>query len=172
MSRGHIRDRSGPKGPAWEVRAYAGTNPETGKPRIISRTVRTGKRDAQRVLNQILTDIDKGVYGGPVATMADLFERWRQLSVADCSRRRPPPTRSSPAATSCPPSGRWPCATCAPSTSNLYASTVAGRLGHSNASTTLNVYAHFQPAADRAAAELLGRPLYPSMPASTSEAGR
>jgi hypothetical protein len=35
--------------------------------------------------------------------------------------------------------------------------TVAGRLGHSNASTTLNVYGHFQPAADRAAAEISGR---------------
>lgn len=35
--------------------------------------------------------------------------------------------------------------------------TVAGRLGHRNASTTLNVYAQFVPEADQAAAELLGR---------------
>jgi integrase len=34
--------------------------------------------------------------------------------------------------------------------------TVAGRLGHRNASTTLNVYAHFVPAADEDAADLLG----------------
>ena len=33
--------------------------------------------------------------------------------------------------------------------------TVAGRLGHRNASTTLNVYSHFLPEADRAAAEVL-----------------
>jgi len=35
--------------------------------------------------------------------------------------------------------------------------TVAGRLGHRNASTTLNVYSHFLPEADREAADLLGR---------------
>jgi integrase len=34
--------------------------------------------------------------------------------------------------------------------------TVAGRLGHRNAVTTLNVYSHFVPQADREAAEILG----------------
>jgi integrase len=33
---------------------------------------------------------------------------------------------------------------------------VAGRLGHRNPSTTLNVYAHFVPEADRDAAAALG----------------
>jgi integrase len=35
--------------------------------------------------------------------------------------------------------------------------TVAGRLGHRNASTTLNVYAHFLPERDRDAADTLGK---------------
>jgi integrase len=35
--------------------------------------------------------------------------------------------------------------------------TVAGRLGHRNPSTTLNVYSHFVPATDQEAAETLGR---------------
>lgn len=35
--------------------------------------------------------------------------------------------------------------------------TVAGRLGHRNASTTLNVYSHFLPEADRQAADALGQ---------------
>jgi integrase len=35
--------------------------------------------------------------------------------------------------------------------------TVAGRLGHRNASTTLNVYAHFVPQSDERAANLLGK---------------
>jgi integrase len=34
--------------------------------------------------------------------------------------------------------------------------TVAGRLGHANAATTLNIYGHFVPAADRAAAKRMG----------------
>lgn len=35
--------------------------------------------------------------------------------------------------------------------------TVAGRLGHRNAATTLNVYSHFVPEADRQAAEVIAR---------------
>jgi integrase len=35
--------------------------------------------------------------------------------------------------------------------------TVAGRLGHRNPSTTLNVYSHFVPESDQQAAEVLGR---------------
>jgi integrase len=37
--------------------------------------------------------------------------------------------------------------------------TDAGRLGHANASMTLNVYSHFLQASDREAADLLGRVL-------------
>ena len=37
--------------------------------------------------------------------------------------------------------------------------TVAGRLGHADASTTLKVYAHVLPQRDLAAAESLGRSL-------------
>lgn len=37
--------------------------------------------------------------------------------------------------------------------------TVAGRLGHSRVTTTLDIYAHFRPANDRLAAEALGRAL-------------
>ena len=35
--------------------------------------------------------------------------------------------------------------------------TVAGRLGHRNAATTLNVYAHFLEQTDRAAADIIGQ---------------
>ena len=34
----------------WEVRAYAGRDPATGKHRYVSRTFRGGKRDASRLL--------------------------------------------------------------------------------------------------------------------------
>ena len=36
--------------------------------------------------------------------------------------------------------------------------TVSGRLGHANAATTLNVYAHFLEASDRDAADVIGGP--------------
>ncbi len=35
--------------------------------------------------------------------------------------------------------------------------TVSGRLGHANAATTLNVYAHFLDASDRDAADTIGK---------------
>jgi integrase len=40
--------------------------------------------------------------------------------------------------------------------------TVAGRLGHRNAATTLNVYSHFLELSDRGAADLLGEIIEPS----------
>ena len=46
---------------------------------------------------------------------------------------------------------------CTSITAGVDVRTVAGRLGHRNASTTLNVYAQFVPEADQAAAELLER---------------
>ena len=40
--------------------------------------------------------------------------------------------------------------------------TVSGRLGHANAATTLNVYAHFLEASDRDAADVIGKLLGPA----------
>jgi integrase len=42
--------------------------------------------------------------------------------------------------------------------------TVSGRLGHARPATTLNVYAHFIPATDRVAADLIGGLLAPISP--------
>jgi integrase len=42
--------------------------------------------------------------------------------------------------------------------------TVSGRLGHRNAATTLNVYAHFVPETDQKAAEVLARLISPQEP--------
>jgi len=47
--------------------------------------------------------------------------------------------------------------------------TVAGRLGHRNPATTLNVYAHFVPEADQQAAEALGHLFGEAMEAAKSE---
>ena len=45
----------------------------------------------------------------------------------------------------------------APSAAGVDVRTVAGRLGHRNPSTTLNVYSHFVPETDQEAADALGR---------------
>ena len=43
-------------------------------------------------------------------------------------------------------------------TNGIDVRTVAGRLGHRNPSTTLNVYAHFVPGSDREASPSSARP--------------
>jgi integrase len=48
--------------------------------------------------------------------------------------------------------------------------TVAGRVGHANAATTLGIYGHFMPAADRAAAELWAGRRRDEAPAPSPEA--
>ena len=40
---------------AWELRVLLGADPVTNKKRYASRTVRSGKCDAQRVLNEMVT---------------------------------------------------------------------------------------------------------------------
>jgi hypothetical protein len=47
--------------------------------------------------------------------------------------------------------------------------TVSGRLGHARPATTLNVYAHFIPATDRVAADLIGGVLAPTFPVEDDE---
>ncbi len=54
--RGSIRLKRDPD--YWEVRAYAGRDPATGKHRYVSRTVRGGKRDAQRLLASLTTELE------------------------------------------------------------------------------------------------------------------
>ena len=57
MSAGHIR----PRGPgAWELKYDIGRDPKTGKRITKYKTVRGGKRDAQRELRDLLGTVDKG----------------------------------------------------------------------------------------------------------------
>jgi hypothetical protein len=56
--KGFIRRR----GDAWELRVFLGTDPVTNKMRYASRTVRTGRREAQRVLNEMVSDADHATH--------------------------------------------------------------------------------------------------------------
>jgi integrase len=68
--KGFIRQR----GDAWELRVYLGADPVTGKQRYSTRTVRAGKREAQRVLNEMITEAERGLCAAT--------QRW-----VNCSRR-------------------------------------------------------------------------------------
>ena len=64
--KGFIRQR----GDAWELRVYLGADPVTGKQRYATRTVRAGKREAQRVLNEMITEAERGLAVRSNATVA------------------------------------------------------------------------------------------------------
>jgi hypothetical protein len=42
----------------WELRAYAGRDPITARPKYVSRSFRGGKRDAGKALAQLVAEID------------------------------------------------------------------------------------------------------------------
>ena len=54
--KGSIRLKRAPD--YWEVRAFAGRDPVTGAKRYVSRSVRGGKRDAQRLLTKLSNELD------------------------------------------------------------------------------------------------------------------
>ena len=59
----------------WRVRAYAGR--EGGKVRWVSRTVAGGKRDAQRALAKLVTELESGqVAADHQLSLGELVDRW------------------------------------------------------------------------------------------------
>lgn len=80
--RGGLRERSPG---VWEVRAEVGRDPVSGKRRQISRTVRGNKRAAEKVLNALVADTDRGENQGADATFEALADRWLEQAGADLS---------------------------------------------------------------------------------------
>ena len=79
---GNLRSlRSG----VWEARIEAGRDPATGKRRQVSRTIYGTKREAQKVLNEMAVEADRGGFTGTSATFGELCERWLELATADLS---------------------------------------------------------------------------------------
>jgi integrase len=59
----------------WRVRAYAGR--QGGKVRWVSRTVTGGKRDAQRALAKLVSEVESGqVAAGHPVSLGELVDRW------------------------------------------------------------------------------------------------
>ena len=57
------------------VRVYAGTDPQTGKRKYVNKTIRTGRKDAEKALTAMLRDLDAGVLGAPSrASVGELFD--------------------------------------------------------------------------------------------------
>lgn len=79
--RGHLRKR----GDAWELRAYAGRDPVSGRQIYRTRTYRGGKRDAEDALAKFVQEVAGGACTTRDATVGALIEAWFELAKADLS---------------------------------------------------------------------------------------
>ncbi len=87
--KGFMRQR----GASWELRVYLGNDPLTGKKRYATRTVRGGKRDAQRVLAEMITEAERGLTARTTATVGELLDAWFEFAAPDFSPKTVKETR-------------------------------------------------------------------------------
>jgi integrase len=73
------------RGDAWELRAYVGLDPVTGRQKYKTRTFRGGKRDAEAELARFVSQVAGGGYGAVDTTLADLIDRWLELAREELS---------------------------------------------------------------------------------------
>ena len=70
---------------AWELRVYVGRDPLTHHKRWTSRTFHGGKREAQRALAAMVTELDGQVVAPKQATVGQLLDRWFEAAEPDFS---------------------------------------------------------------------------------------
>ena len=70
--RGHLRQR----GSNWELRAFAGRDPGTGRRVYVTRTFRGGKREAEEALARLVAEVSGGGHASQDTTVADLLRNW------------------------------------------------------------------------------------------------
>lgn len=83
MARGHIRQRSAG---SWQLVIYVGVD-ATGKSRYKNETVRGSRRDAERRLTELLTEVGRGAHRSPDHTLDHLIDKWLEAH---------PPTQGAP----------------------------------------------------------------------------
>jgi integrase len=88
--RGNIRQRGAN---SWELRVFVGRDPATGKKRYTTKTVRGGKRDAQRALVSLVHAVQQGAVSRSRSTVGELLEAWFEHAHADLSPKTVRETR-------------------------------------------------------------------------------
>ncbi len=87
--KGHIRKR----GDAWELRVYVGVDAVTGKKRYATKSIRGGKRDAERALVELAADAQRGKLSRTNTTVAELLDAWFDQASQDFSPKTVVETR-------------------------------------------------------------------------------
>jgi integrase len=73
------------RGPSWEVRVYLGRDSVTGKERYATKTVKGGKRDAERCLSEMISEAENGRSVRTTSTVGELLEKWFEFASPDFS---------------------------------------------------------------------------------------
>jgi integrase len=73
------------RGAGWELRVYVGRDPATGQERYSTRTIRAGKREAQRILNEMVVAAERGALVKTRSTFAELLDAWLEHAARDFS---------------------------------------------------------------------------------------
>ncbi len=70
----------------WQLRAYAGSDPVSGKPRQATRTFKGGERAAAKALAALVTEVEAGTFHPTTVTVSQLLDYWLE---AGERRQRP-----------------------------------------------------------------------------------
>ncbi len=122
---GFLRQR----GSSWELRVYAGRDVVTGRKRWVTKTVRGGKREAQRALAAMVADNDRRAHSHTNATVGELLEEWFALAGPGYSPKGARETRDVMDRNLLPFLGNVPCPSSAPPTSTASTVVSARRAG-------------------------------------------
>jgi integrase len=60
----------------WELRAFSGKDPVTGKPRQATKTFVGGERAAARALGNLVGEVEAGKFNRTTATVGQLLDKW------------------------------------------------------------------------------------------------
>lgn len=69
----------------WELRAFTGRDPVTGRPRQATRTFHGTEKEASKALSQLVAEVESGKFERTSATVGQLLDRW--LESAGSSQR-------------------------------------------------------------------------------------
>jgi integrase len=79
---GSLRERSAGR---WELRAFIGPDPVSGKPRQATRSFKGTEYAASKALGKLVADVAAGKFNRTSATVAQLLDKW--LEMAESSQR-------------------------------------------------------------------------------------